>query len=189
MKGSTKAVARFALLTALALVLGYMDRAIPISAILGGAVPGIKLGLANTVLLYAVYIMDWKASVVLMLAKVLLSGFMYGSMSAIIYSLSGGVLSLAAMLVVKRSPKTGFLVLAAVMGTAAFLLAFVRKVRFSSELFPYLAGSCILCALAIVLFFVLRKNNALDVVVVSMIGAVAHNVGQIISAYCVRVQS
>ena len=62
--------------------------------------PGIKLGLANTVLLYAVYLMDWKGCVLLMLAKVFLSGFMFGSMSAILYSLCGGVLSLVVMLLV-----------------------------------------------------------------------------------------
>ena len=85
------------MLTALALVLGWLDRAIPVTWFLSGAVPGIKLGLANTVLLYAVYLMDWKGCVLLMLAKVFLSGFMFGSMSAILYSLSGGVLSLAAL--------------------------------------------------------------------------------------------
>ena len=54
MNSKSHIVARFGLLAALSLVLGYFDRAIPITWILGGAVPGIKLGLANTVLLYAV---------------------------------------------------------------------------------------------------------------------------------------
>lgn len=58
MNESTKWIARFGLLTALALVLGLMDRAVPLTALLGGAVPESKLGLANTVLLYAVYLMD-----------------------------------------------------------------------------------------------------------------------------------
>ena len=97
-------VGRFGLLAALSLVLGYFDRAIPLTMLLSGAVPGIKLGLANTVLLYAVYLMDWKSCVALMLAKVLLSGFLFGSMSAILYSLSGGALSLAVMLLVRQGP-------------------------------------------------------------------------------------
>ena len=71
-------MARFGLLTALALVLGLLDRAIPLTALLGGAAPGIKLGLANTVLLYAVYLMDWQSAVFLMFTKVLLSGFLFG---------------------------------------------------------------------------------------------------------------
>lgn len=47
----TKNIARFAILTALALVLGYVESFIPVVPM----VPGIKLGLSNTVLLYAVY--------------------------------------------------------------------------------------------------------------------------------------
>ena len=81
MNKKTKKIALFGLLTALALVLGLMDRAIPLSALLGGAVPGIKLGLANTVLLYAVYLMDWPSCILLMLTKVVLSGLIFGSLS------------------------------------------------------------------------------------------------------------
>ena len=44
----TQKIARFGLLTALALILGLLDRAIPVSALLGGVLPGIKLGLANS---------------------------------------------------------------------------------------------------------------------------------------------
>ena len=97
MNTATQRVARFGLLTALALVLGLLDRAIPLTALLGGAAPGIKLGLANTVLLYAVYLMDWHSAVFLMLAKVVLSGFLFGSLTAILYSLSGGVLEAASL--------------------------------------------------------------------------------------------
>ncbi len=101
MNKATQRVARFGLLTALALVLGLLDRAIPLTALLGGAAPGIKLGLANTVLLYAVYLMEWQSTVFLMMTKVVLSGFLFGSLTAILYSLSGGVLSLVVMLVIR----------------------------------------------------------------------------------------
>ena len=104
MNTTAQKIARFAMLTALSLVLGYFDRAIPLSALLGGAVPGIKLGLANTVLLYGVYMMGWKDCILLMLAKVGLSGFLFGSLSAMLYSLAGGSLSLAVMLAVRRKP-------------------------------------------------------------------------------------
>ena len=115
MRPATQKIARFGLLTALALVLGLMDRAIPLSVILGGALPGIKLGLANTVLLYAVYLMDWKSSVLLMLTKVLLSGLIYGSLSAIWFSLAGGALSLLVMLLIRKNPARG----AVIMGVLA----------------------------------------------------------------------
>ncbi|MGX8705242.1 MAG: Gx transporter family protein, partial [bacterium] len=113
MKSNAQRVGRFGLLAALSLVLGYFDRAIPITMILSGAVPGIKLGLANTVLLYGVYMLDWRACVALMLTKVLLSGFLFGSMSAILYSLSGGILSLLVMLLIRKKPAAGALSIAA----------------------------------------------------------------------------
>lgn len=87
------------LLTAVALVLGYLEHLIPVSTI-----PGIKLGLGNTVLLYALYLLDMPSAVLLMLLKVGLSGLLYGGVSAMLYSLAGGVLSLCGMLLVKRIP-------------------------------------------------------------------------------------
>lgn len=98
MRGSARRVAICGLLTALMLVLGFIERQIPITA----AIPGVKLGLANSVLLYAVYMMRPKEAFVLMLLKVLISGFLYGNVQAMIYSFSGGLLSLIAMLLIHR---------------------------------------------------------------------------------------
>ena len=103
-------------------MLGLLDRAIPLTALLGGAAPGIKLGLANTVLLYVVYLMDWQSAVFLMFTKVLLSGFLFGSMTAILYSLSGGILSLAVMLAVRRKPAAGALCVALMAAAADTVL-------------------------------------------------------------------
>ena len=128
MQSTAKKVARFGMLTALALVLGLIDRAVPLTWFLSGAVPGIKLGLANTVLLYAIYLLDWKSAVLLMLTKVVLSGLMYGSLNAILYSLSGGVLSLAVMLFIRRAPRAGALVISllAALPTLFFADLFVK---------------------------------------------------------------
>lgn len=95
----TKRLTLLALLTAAALVLGYVEHLIPLTAI-----PGIKLGLANTVLLYALFLMDVKSAVLLMLLKVGLSGLLYGGVSAMAYSFAGGALSLLGMCLVKRIP-------------------------------------------------------------------------------------
>ena len=94
---NTKTITRFGLLTAVALVLGYFERFIPIATTL----PGIKLGLANTILLYAIYMMNNKSALCLMLLKVMLSGMLFAGMSGALYSLSGGLLSLIMMLIVK----------------------------------------------------------------------------------------
>ena len=91
---SAKMVARFGMLTAVALVLGWVERFIPIAV----GIPGIKLGLANTVLLYAIYLLGAKSSWLLMFMKVVLSGFLFAGLSGMLYSFAGGLVSLVIML-------------------------------------------------------------------------------------------
>ena len=87
-------VALAGLLTSLMLVLGFIERQFPLTA----AIPGIKLGLANSVLIYAVYMLGIRQSIILMLLKALMSWLIYSNMSAMLYSLAGGIMSLAIML-------------------------------------------------------------------------------------------
>ena len=181
MNETTKRITRFGLLTALALVLGYLDRAIPLSGLLGGVVPGIKLGLANTVLLYAVYLMDRRSAALLMLVKVLLSGFLFGSLSAILYSLAGGVLSLLVMLWIRRNPARGALGIS--------LLALLSEAAILTRV-PAPQGSLLVCAVLIALaaaaalaaWVVIRRRPSWGVVGTSLAGAVAHNAGQVLAA-------
>ena len=181
MKTTARDIARFGLLAALSLVLGYIDRATPLTWILGGAIPGIKLGLANTVLLYAVFLMDWRGSILLMLTKVLLSGFMFGSLSALMYSLSGGVLSLAVMFLVRRFPKAGTLAISAAAGICDVMLLISHPHPKGQMLWCIiLIGIAALAGLAV--FFVLRAYPGFKVMGVSIAGAVAHNVGQVLMA-------
>ena len=181
MRPQTQRIARFGLLTALALILGLMDRAIPVSALLGGALPGVKLGLANTVLLYAVYLMDVKSCILLMLTKVLLSGFLFGSMSAIIYSLAGGVLSLTIMLLVRKKPGTGALS-AAVIAAAADIFLLIRTPRPQGQRLVIVILTALACIAAIVVWILIRKGIICGVTGTSLAGAVSHNAGQILAA-------
>jgi len=181
---ATKKVTRFGLLTALSLVLGLLDRAVPLSALLGGFVPGIRLGLANTVLLYAVYLMDRPSCLLLMLVKVLLSGFLFGSLSAILYSLSGGILSLLVMLLIRRRPAASALVTALLAACSETLLLIrVPAPRGPMLICAVLIGLAFAAALAA--FLIIRRHPAFGVVGVSMAGAVAHNVGQMLMAFAV----
>lgn len=93
------AIARLGLLTAVAIVLGYFEHLLPVTGI-----PGVKLGLANTVLLYALYLLDVPSAVLLMLLKVGISGLLYGGPAAMLYSFAGGVLSLGVMIFARKSP-------------------------------------------------------------------------------------
>ncbi len=92
-------LARLALLTAAAVILGYVEYLLPVFTI-----PGVKLGLSNTVLIYAVYLMDKKSAALLMLLKVGISGLLFSGPFAMLYSLAGGVFSLVAMLLTYKNP-------------------------------------------------------------------------------------
>ena len=181
MRPQTQKIARFGLLTALALVLGLMDRAIPVSALLGGMLPGIKLGLANTVLLYAVYLMDWKSCVALMLTKVVLSGFLFGSLSAILFSLSGGVLSLLVMLLLRKKPEAG--AVATILLTAAaeiYLLSKNRNPQGEMLITVILIGLAFIAG--IVVLILTHQGIVTPVMGTSLAGAVTHNIGQVLMA-------
>ena len=91
-------VALCGMLLALMLVLGFVESQIPVAA----GIPGIKLGLSNGVLIFAVYMLGVPTSFLLMTLKVLLSGFLFGSPSAMMYAFAGGVLSLTVMCVLSR---------------------------------------------------------------------------------------
>ena len=181
LNSSAREVAGFGILTALALVLGALDRAIPLSALLGGAVPGLKLGLANTVLLYAIYTMNIRSCFLLMAAKVALSGFLFGSLSAMLYSLAGGILSLLTMLLAKKKGSAGLLTGMAVCIACEFALlrryATPRGQVLWSILVIAMAGLLILCV-----FLLLKRNAGMEVIGVSVVGAATHNLGQILTA-------
>ena len=66
----TQRIALSGLLVALMLVLGYVESLIPVAA----GIPGIKLGLSNGVLIFAIYMLGIPTAFVLMLLKVVLSG-------------------------------------------------------------------------------------------------------------------
>jgi len=95
---TVKRIAQCGLLTAMMLVLGFIESLIPVAA----GVPGIKLGLSNGVLLFALYMMDAPTAFVLMVVKVLLSGLLFGGVSAMMYAMAGGVCSMIGMILLKK---------------------------------------------------------------------------------------
>ena len=96
----TRRTAYSGLLLATMLVLGYVESLLPAVA----GVPGIKLGLSNSVLIFAVYMLDIPTAWVLMVLKVMLSGLMFGGFNTILYAMAGGVLSMLVMSVFSRFP-------------------------------------------------------------------------------------
>ena len=110
---SASTIAKLGLLTAVAIVLGYFEHLLPVSGM-----PGVKLGLANTVLLYALYLLDVPSAILLMFLKVGVSGLLFGGPAAMLYSFAGGVLSLVVMIFARKLP--GFSVVGvSVLGAVA----------------------------------------------------------------------
>ena len=92
-------MAYFGVFTALALIFSYVETLIPFHI----GIPGVKLGLANLIIVIALYKMSLKETYLLSVVRVLLSGFIFGNYFSIIYSLAGGLLSLTVMALLKRN--------------------------------------------------------------------------------------
>ena len=86
-------------LTALALVAGYLEVLVPLPV----SVPGVKLGLGNAVVLFALVRLGARPAGLLMLAKVLCSTLLFANPQMLAFSLAGGVLSWAVMALAHRS--------------------------------------------------------------------------------------
>ena len=96
-----KKTAYLGVMLALALICSYVEVLIPIPI----GIPGIKLGLANIVIVFALYSLGIKEALVLSIMRVTISGFMFGNVIAIAYSLAGGLLSLLIMFLLKKTDK------------------------------------------------------------------------------------
>lgn len=94
----TQRIALSGLLVALMLVLGYVESLLPVAA----GIPGIKLGLSNGILIFAVYMLGIPTAFVLMVLKVVLSGLMFGGVSAMMYAFAGGLVSMIFMSLLSR---------------------------------------------------------------------------------------
>ena len=95
-----KRTALCGLLTAMMLVLGFIESMIPVAA----GVPGIKLGLANIVTLVALYLFKTKYAYMILIPRCVLGAVFGGGITGLLFSLCGGVLALAIMAFAKKLP-------------------------------------------------------------------------------------
>lgn len=98
----TQRLARAALLTALALGLSWMERFIPLQLLV--PLPGIKLGLANLVTLFALYFLGGRMALAILCVRCLLGSLFGGGVTAFCFSITGGLLALAVMALARRLP-------------------------------------------------------------------------------------
>ena len=91
-------VARYGLLTALALVLSWVESLLPPLW-----VPGVKLGLPNIAIVFALYRLGWRDACIISLVRVFLVFLLFGNGAGLAYSLAGAALSLSLMGLLKKT--------------------------------------------------------------------------------------
>ena len=95
-----KKVTVMAMCIALAMILSYVESQIP-----SPGIPGVKLGLANLVVVFALYRLGWKEAVGISLLRVFLVALLFGHAASLLYSASGAALSLVGMILLKKTDK------------------------------------------------------------------------------------
>lgn len=93
----TKRLVLLAMMTAVAMILSYVESLLP-----SVGIPGVKMGLANIAVIFALFRFGWKEAAALSLVRVVLVSLLFGSVGAMLYSLAGAVLSLAVMALLRR---------------------------------------------------------------------------------------
>lgn len=95
----TKQIAKYGLLTALAIIFGYVEFLIPVNL----GIPGTKLGIANIVVLFALYFIGKRGAFLISLVRIVISGLLFGGVFSMLYSLAGGALSLVVMTILYKN--------------------------------------------------------------------------------------
>ena len=95
-----KKIAFIGITSSLALLLSYIEFLLPPIFI---SIPGIKLGLPNVIILYVLYSIDIKTAVLVSFARIFVSSLLFGNPITILYSISGAVLSLTVMAILKKT--------------------------------------------------------------------------------------
>lgn len=145
-----KRLARMAMLLALAVIMGYLEALVPVAP----AIPGIKLGLANFVIVLVMYLFSIREAAVISALRIILVGFLLSNLSMILYSLAGAVLSLTMMALIKRNRHFsiyGVSMAGGVMHNVGQLLVAGALMGFQAILWyvPFLLGAGLLAGLLI----------------------------------------
>ena len=111
----TKRLVTLGLLTAIALTIFMLEAQIPPIV----PMPGVKLGLANIVTVFAVFVLGWKEGCMVLFARIFLGAVFAGNFSTILYSLAGGSLAIAVTILLKLVLKPKQLFVAGCFGAVA----------------------------------------------------------------------
>lgn len=101
MNSKAKKTALFGLMIALAFVFSYLESLIPFNI----GIAGVKLGLANLVVVTALYTMPKRDALFIALIRIVLVGITFAGVTTLAYSLAGGLLSFAVMCILQKNDK------------------------------------------------------------------------------------
>ena len=110
----TRRIAQIGVLVSLAMVLSYLESLFPVFL----AVPGIRIGLANIAIVFALYHLGFRAALGISVVRVVFSALLFGSVISMSYSLCGALISLAMMAILKRSGLFGTVAVSVVGGVS-----------------------------------------------------------------------
>ena len=91
-------LALYGMFVSVMLVVGYIESFIPMPF----AIPGIKIGLSNIVIIWLIYSMNIKSAIIVDVVRVILSSFLFGNLYSLLFSFAGAALSLVVMLLLKK---------------------------------------------------------------------------------------
>ena len=94
----SKKVAYYGIFAALAVLMGYVEFVFPSPV----PIQGVKLGLANVIVVIAMYFMGEKSALAISVVRVIMSSLLFGGFSGFLYSIAGALVSFGAMCIVKE---------------------------------------------------------------------------------------
>ena len=92
-------IAFLGLSVTLAMILSFVESQIPVFT----TIPGMKVGLPNLVMVFLLYRTGWKETVIVSLIRAFLAALLFGNLQSLIFSISGAVLSLTGMILLKKT--------------------------------------------------------------------------------------
>lgn len=159
---NTKKVATYGILIALSMVFSYLESLFPLSI----AVPGVKIGLANTVSIFALYRLSFKDACAISLIRVILVGILFGNIFSLAFSAIGAAVSLAVMFPLSHSPKCGTVLVSVAGGVAhnagqIIVAIFVTGTQQIAWYFPllFLTGTLAGVGIGLVSALILRQTE------------------------------
>ena len=154
-----------AMFAALALIFSYVEVLIPVPV----PIPGVKLGIANLVILIAIYRLGFRYAFTINCVRIVVAGLLFSGVFGMIYSFAGGVLSIIVMLLLKRTglfSMTGVSMAGGVahnLGQLATACLIVSNVRLMSYFAVLLFSGLISGILVGMLAYVIEKRLPAEV--------------------------